>query len=160
MYYAGSAWDRDEDHLAMMQELMGSIPDSVINNNYDGNKISYYFNNNGKLKHIENLRYWNIYDILIEKYKFHYLDAKEISDFLEPMLQLDPSDRVTAFQCLQSQWLNDINTSYDRYDNRYEMNNYYDSDEDNSIMNDNKNEDSDYYDSCDNYYSDSDSDEK
>lgn len=43
--------------------------------------------------------------LLVEKYNFSELDAREFSDFLRPLLDFAPEKRPTAGQCLQHPWL-------------------------------------------------------
>ena len=62
----------------------------------------------GDLKHIDSLKFWSLYDVLFEKYAWSKKDAKEFSDFLLPMLEYDPSKRITAEQSLKSSFLADI----------------------------------------------------
>lgn len=100
--HAGSTWDREEDHLAMMIELMGYFPKSVYSNGkYAGN----YFNKQGELKNIRQLKFWPMREVLRDKYKISDADALEISEFLEPILEINPSRRATAYDCLQHKWL-------------------------------------------------------
>lgn len=39
-------------------------------------------------------RYWNLKEVLQEKYKLSEKDAQEVSDFLMPMLDFNPQVRV------------------------------------------------------------------
>jgi serine/threonine protein kinase len=83
--HSGKSWSREEDHLALMTELMGNFPKSLL---AEGKLSSEYFNRNGELKHIHSLNYWGLKDVLYEKYKFSEQDAKEIADFIEPLLEV------------------------------------------------------------------------
>jgi len=60
----------------------------------------------GDLKHIQKLRRWNIEDVLQEKYHFDKEEAKEISDFLLPVLQVNIDKRASAETMLNHSWLN------------------------------------------------------
>jgi hypothetical protein len=82
---AGKSWDRDEDHLAMIMELLGKFPKSVSSK---GSRCTTYFNKNGDLKHINQLKFWGLRDVLFEKYKFSESDAEEITSFLLPILEV------------------------------------------------------------------------
>ena len=63
----GGDYDRDEDHIAMFQELLGKIPKKVaLNGKYSKN----FFDRKGNLKHIKQLKFWPIEDVLHEKYHF------------------------------------------------------------------------------------------
>lgn len=48
------------------------------------------------MRNIHRLRHWALADVLHEKYHFSAEEAKQIADFLGPMLQLLPADRANA----------------------------------------------------------------
>jgi serine/threonine protein kinase len=83
--HSGKTWNREEDHLALIIELLGNFPRSLL---AEAKKSNEYFNRNGELKHIHNLNYWGLKDVLVEKYKFSPADAAEITDFLEPIMEV------------------------------------------------------------------------
>jgi len=93
---------RDEDHLALMAELLGKIPKRLT---ATGKFSKYFFNRKGEFRNIKNLDTWPLLDVLIEKYKMEYQDALELTNFLLPMLQMEPSHRATAAEMLQHPWL-------------------------------------------------------
>jgi len=95
---AGKNWNREEDHLALMMELLGKFPTALLPK---GKFSQDYFTKKGDLRHIHNLNYWGLEGVLIEKYKFAESDAIEVADFLLGMLEMDPAKRVTAQECLQ-----------------------------------------------------------
>ena len=64
-----------------------------------------FFNKNGQLLKIKNIEDYPLEEILIKEFKFSLKDAKEISEFLLPMLEYDPKKRISAKQCLQAPWL-------------------------------------------------------
>jgi len=99
---SGQAWDREEDHLAMIIELLGNFPKSMASS---GTKSSQYFNKKGELKHIHQLKFWGLYDVLFDKYKLSDKDARDVSDFLLPILEIDPEKRATAYDCLKHPFL-------------------------------------------------------
>jgi hypothetical protein len=49
---------------------------------------------------IKNIEDYPLEEILIKEFKFSLKDAKEISEFLLPMLEYDPKKRISAKQCL------------------------------------------------------------
>ena len=63
---SGKYFSRDDDHLAQMIELLGRMPRSV---SLSGKNSREYFNREGRLRHIDNLKYWTLRDVLIEKYR-------------------------------------------------------------------------------------------
>jgi len=101
---AGSKWDREEDHLAMMIELCGDFPRSVTS---VGKKAQQYFDKRGNLHHIHQLKYWPLKDVLHDKYRFSKQEAELISSFLMPCLSVDPSERASALDCLAHPFVRD-----------------------------------------------------
>mmetsp|Transcript_31019 Transcript_31019/g.54439 ORF Transcript_31019/g.54439 Transcript_31019/m.54439 type:complete len:558 (-) Transcript_31019:93-1766(-) len=100
---------RDEDHLALMTELLGRMPKKMCQ---QGKYSRQYFNRKGELRNIKKLDFWGLEDILMEKYKIAPSEAKEISEFLTPMLALSSKNRVTAEDALKSRWLSDVASDY------------------------------------------------
>lgn len=82
---AGKSWNREEDHLALIIELLGNFPRSLL---VEGKMAPKYFNRHGELKHIRSLNYWGLREVLAEKYNLHPRDAEELADFLEPILEV------------------------------------------------------------------------
>jgi serine/threonine protein kinase len=99
---SGEDYDRDEDHLAMFQELLGKMPKRLA---LDGRYSSQFFDKKGNLKHIKQLKFWPVQDVLTEKYNFRETDAQDVADFMTPLLDFDPKTRATALDALQSDWL-------------------------------------------------------
>lgn len=54
------------------------------------------FNRKGELRNIHRLRHWALQDVLREKYHFSVEDGNQISDFLLPLLELEPVKRANA----------------------------------------------------------------
>lgn len=100
---AGDDYDRDDDHLAMFQELLGKIPKRIA---LDGKYSKNFFDKKGNLKNIKQLKFWPIQDVLVEKYHFSEKDAQGIADFMTPLLDFDSDTRATALEALRSDWLN------------------------------------------------------
>jgi serine/threonine protein kinase len=101
---SGSKWDREEDHLAMMMELVGNFPASVYRK---GKRASQYFSSVGELRNIAELKFWPLEDVLMDKYRFSEEDAKGVAAFLTPVLTADPAVRATAKECVAHPWLVD-----------------------------------------------------
>jgi len=93
---------RDEDHLALMSELLGKIPKRLT---ATGKFSKYFFNRKGEFRNIKNLDTWPLLDVLCEKYKMEYQEALELTNFLLPMLNMEPNHRATASDMLQHPWL-------------------------------------------------------
>lgn len=99
---AGEDYDRDEDHLAMFQELLGKMPKRL---SLAGKYSKNFFDRKGTLKHIKQLKFWPVQEVLCEKYHFDRNDAEDVADFIRPLLEFDPEARHTALQALRSPWL-------------------------------------------------------
>lgn len=113
---SGRNFNRDEDHLAQMIELLGRMPKSFTG---CPRGTKEFFNRKGELKRIRNLKFWELEQVLMEKYRFTRRDAKSLASFLEPMLRYNPVKRAKAEESLQHPWL----LSSDEYDAYYEAEN-------------------------------------
>ncbi|CAI4050118.1 hypothetical protein SUVZ_13G3480 [Saccharomyces uvarum] len=100
----GHSYTKDDDHIAQIIELLGELPSYLLRN---GKYTRTFFNSRGLLRNISKLKFWPLKDVLTEKYKFSKDEAKEISDFLSPMLQLDPRKRADAGGLVNHAWLKD-----------------------------------------------------
>lgn len=89
----GSNYDKDDDHLAQMMELLGRMPKNMA---LSGKNSKKYFNAQGHLKHISGLNYWPLKKVLVEKYHFKEDEAEAFGEFLTPMLAWYPHERATA----------------------------------------------------------------
>ncbi|XAR60074.1 Non-specific serine/threonine protein kinase [Bertholletia excelsa] len=100
--HTGDNYDRDEDHLALMMELLGMMPRKIA---LGGRYSREFFNRYGDLRHIRRLRFWPFNKVLVEKYEFSEQDANNMADFLIPILDFVPEKRPTAAQCLSHPWI-------------------------------------------------------
>lgn len=100
----GHSYCRDDDHIAQIIELLGRIPVSVIR---QGVHSLEFFNSRGELRRISRLRPWDLRSVLTQKYNFSEAEASEITDFLLPMLELNPEARADAGGMTNHSWLND-----------------------------------------------------
>ncbi|GLT80812.1 hypothetical protein SLA2020_522300 [Shorea laevis] len=101
--HSGENYDRDEDHLALMMELIGMMPRKIA---LAGRYSRDFFNRYGDLRHIRRLRFWPLNKVVMEKYDFSEQDATDLADFLIPILDFVPEKRPTAAQCLNHPWIN------------------------------------------------------
>nr|NP_001074138.1 SRSF protein kinase 1b [Danio rerio]AAI29461.1 Serine/arginine-rich protein specific kinase 1b [Danio rerio] len=101
--HSGEDYSRDEDHIALIIELLGKIPRKLVMN---GKYSKEFFTKKGDLRHITKLKPWGLQDVLVEKYEWHREEAQNFSDFLLPMLDLIPEKRATAAECLRHSWIN------------------------------------------------------
>lgn len=100
--HSGDNYDRDEDHLALMMELLGMMPRKIA---LGGRYSRDFFNRYGDLRHIRRLRFWPLNKVLMEKYDFSERDANDMMDFLVPILDFVPEKRPSAGQCLAHPWI-------------------------------------------------------
>uniref|UniRef100_A0A915LCZ0 non-specific serine/threonine protein kinase n=1 Tax=Meloidogyne javanica TaxID=6303 RepID=A0A915LCZ0_MELJA len=103
--HSGTTYSRDEDHLAHIIELLGSIPPTVFKK---GEHWREFFHKNGRLLHIPNLKPWSLVEVLTQKYGWPFEHARSFASFLLPMLNYEPSERATAGQCLKHNWLKGV----------------------------------------------------
>ena len=102
---SGEAYDRDEDHLALMMELVGRMPKKVATG---GKRSREFFTRAGELRHIKALKRWPLEDVLFEKYGFPEDEAASMADFLNRMLDFEPGNRATAAEALLHPWLDEV----------------------------------------------------
>uniref|UniRef100_A0A673CYU4 non-specific serine/threonine protein kinase n=1 Tax=Sphaeramia orbicularis TaxID=375764 RepID=A0A673CYU4_9TELE len=100
--HSGEDYSRDEDHIALIIELLGSVPRKLI---MTGKYSKDFFTKKGDLKHITKLKPWGLLEVLIDKYEWPREEAECFTDFLLPMLELVPEKRATAAECLRHPWL-------------------------------------------------------
>ncbi|EGD72229.1 CMGC/SRPK protein kinase [Salpingoeca rosetta] len=113
--HSGRNFDRNEDHIAMIIELLGPIPRQIV---FNSPHAPTYFDRNGNLRHIKRLKMWPLQDVLMQKYKMHKDSAKMMTEFLLPMLRYEPLFRATASECARHGWLkitDEDNTELGRY---------------------------------------------
>ena len=102
---AGTKYNKDDDHVAQIIELLGDFPKSLA---FAGKYSADIFNRRGELRHIHKLRFWPLISVLQEKYLMPYQEANELSSFLLPMLRLHPEKRSGARELLDHSWLEGI----------------------------------------------------
>ncbi len=68
----GKAFDKSDDHLAQMIELLGNIPRKFA---AAGKFSKDYFDKRGELKAIKNFKFWGIEEVLADKYGWAKSDA-------------------------------------------------------------------------------------
>ena len=101
-------FSKEEDHIAQIMELLGPIPRRMIDRGEFSRDI---FDRKNELKNIRKgeLKYWFLKDVLLDRYSFGQTDAQEITQFLLPLLQVDPIKRCSASEALSFSWLQDEN---------------------------------------------------
>lgn len=87
---SGTRYTKDDDHVAQMIELVGYFPKTFsLSGRFSGD----IFNRRGELRHIHKLRFWKLADVLVDKYHVQGDLAKDIAEFLGPMLTVIPRTR-------------------------------------------------------------------
>jgi len=89
----GQSYDKDDDHLAQMMELLGRMPKNMA---LSGKHSKKFFDSKGHLRRISGLNYWPLKKVLMEKYRIKEGEAQAFADFLQPMLEWIPEKRATA----------------------------------------------------------------
>ncbi|XP_055025195.2 SRSF protein kinase 1a isoform X1 [Misgurnus anguillicaudatus] len=100
--HSGEDYSRDEDHIALIIELLGAVPRKLV---LTGKYSKEFFTKKGDLKHITKLKPWGLLAVLMDKYEWPQEEAETFADFLLPMLELLPEKRATAAECLRHPWL-------------------------------------------------------
>ncbi|XP_041748579.2 SRSF protein kinase 1 isoform X2 [Coregonus clupeaformis] len=100
--HSGEDYSRDEDHIALIIELLGKVPRKLI---LAGKYSKEFFTKKGDLRHITKLKPWGLLEVLVEKYEWSKEEAATFSSFLLPMLDLVPEKRATAAECLRHAWI-------------------------------------------------------
>lgn len=98
----GYYYDKDDDHLAQMIELLGRMPKNFA---LSGKNSKRFFDPTGHLRKIRGLNYWPLHRVLTEKYRFIPKEAEALADFLQEMLIWYPEKRATAQEMLEHPWL-------------------------------------------------------
>uniref|UniRef100_A0AC34FL66 Protein kinase domain-containing protein n=1 Tax=Panagrolaimus sp. ES5 TaxID=591445 RepID=A0AC34FL66_9BILA len=96
-------YDSDEDHIAKIIETLGPIPSKLFR---EGRRFKDMFDHKGRLRKIKKLSPVSIVELLMDLASLPAIEARELSEFLMPMLQYDINERATASECLKSKWLN------------------------------------------------------
>lgn len=98
----GGNYDKDDDHLAQMMELLGRMPKNLA---LSGKNSRKFFDSRGNLRRINGLSYWPLKKILTVKYMIKESEAFILADFLMQMLAWNHEKRATAQQMLKHPWL-------------------------------------------------------
>lgn len=113
----GQNYDKDDDHLAQMMELLGRMPKNLA---LSGKHSRKFFDSKGNLRRIKGLSFWPVKKVLTDKYFIREEEAQAFADFLLPMLEWHHDRRATALDMLKHPWLN----MPDNYDFKYTKKEY------------------------------------
>lgn len=98
----GQYYDKDDDHLGSMIELLGPPTKSF---SLSGKHSRRFFDATGHLRKIRGLNHWPLDRVLKEKYRLKDEEATPFADFLLRMLHWHPENRETAQELLEHPWL-------------------------------------------------------
>ena len=98
----GDSYDKDDDHLAQMMELLGRMPKNLA---LSGKHSKKFFDSKGNLRKISGLSYWPVKKVLMEKYLIKENEAQAFADFMGPMLEWHHDRRASAQKMLEHPWL-------------------------------------------------------
>jgi serine/threonine-protein kinase SRPK3 len=101
----GTKYDKDDDHVAQIMELLGEMPKSLA---LSGKYSRDMFNHRGELRHIQRLRFWPLLSVLKEKYLMEAEEAELLTSFLLPMLHYYPDSRAPASELVKHEWLKGV----------------------------------------------------
>jgi serine/threonine-protein kinase SRPK3 len=101
----GAKYDKDDDHLAQIIELLGDMPKSFA---LSGKYSADLFNRRGELRHIHKLRYWPLVSVLSEKYLMEQSEAELLASFLLPMLDYSSENRAKPADLVKHKWLEGV----------------------------------------------------
>lgn len=105
--HEGKCYDKDEDHLAQIIELLGEMPldQYLVDCKYTSKFFKIDDNHQTALRHIDNLKMWGLADVFVEKYKFDRGDVALMLDFILKCLQFELTERYDAALLLNHPWL-------------------------------------------------------
>ena len=101
---AGKSYSKEDDHMAQIEELLGEVPKKLKTK---GKYSRALYRRNGNLRNIGGLRPWNLFEVFTQKYGVEENLAQEMTDFLLPMLEIDPCLRADAGGMVNHPWLKD-----------------------------------------------------
>jgi len=95
--------DKDVYHLALFMQILGDIPKHIACG--PGKHCHKFFTKKGEFRHKCKLQPCQLSAVFLHNYGLSERDALELASFLEPMLEYDPSKRITAREALKHPWL-------------------------------------------------------
>ena len=99
----GEDFCKNDSHLSKFMEICGKMPKNFVERGLVWKK---YFDKNGKLKRIKDIRHLSLKNILVQKHHIKENEAQALVDFLMPMLEYYPEKRISARELLRHPWLN------------------------------------------------------
>ena len=93
---------KNDSHLAKFMEVCGKMPKNFVER---GQYWKKYFNKDGKLKRMGDIKHIILKNLLVQKYHIKENEALALSNFLMPMLEYLPEKRISARELLKHPWL-------------------------------------------------------
>lgn len=110
---SGSSFTKDDDHLALIVELVGEFPPESFLKDCKLRDNFMYKDDEGKyhMKKIPELKYWSLFDVLVEKYHFQRDDPDVylMADLISKCLIYNLDERYDSKALASHPWLNDGN---------------------------------------------------
>lgn len=103
---SGSTYDKNDDHLAQMIELLQAWPPKEYLKKCKYSR-DYFDKSYQALRNINKLKIWTMPEVLQEEYRVEKPLAEQISHFLLSMLEFEPAKRVDAGSMSNHPWLVD-----------------------------------------------------
>ncbi|KAF8677377.1 CMGC SRPK protein kinase [Rhizoctonia solani] len=97
-------WSRDDDHICQMHEALGPFTHAAA---FGGQFSRAIFRSDCTLRNVpaRKINMWPLDSVLKDKYEMNKDRVAEISEFLRPLLALDPAERADALDAAQHPWL-------------------------------------------------------
>lgn len=95
-------YSKSTDHLLLMMQMLNKFQKSYST---IGTQSKKFFDGNGNFKKLNFSGYKSMEEVLIKKYNVKPEEAREIQDFLLPMLEIVPEKRISAREALEHPWL-------------------------------------------------------
>jgi serine/threonine-protein kinase SRPK3 len=91
-------FSREANHLSLISELLGPLPRKtrILHSQLTTQQIPHT---------LSETKIWPLREVLIKKYEMPELEANALTEFLSPMLEIEPEERATARHMLQHPWL-------------------------------------------------------
>ena len=100
---AGRAYSQDDDHLALISEIIGECTDTPFL--LSCRAAAEFYTATGKLKRVNKLKPKNLFDILVQEHHIMDTEALFLSRFIFCCLKWNPKDRLSAQVLLNDAWL-------------------------------------------------------
>lgn len=99
----GQSFDKDEDHLAQVIELLGEFPSATYLLNCEN--TDRFFETPKSLVNIRTLKFWLLESVLVEKYKLAFDDDLQLAcDLILKCLKYDLSERYDCGLLMAHPW--------------------------------------------------------